>query len=236
MDWKKHFAERPLLYEETDFFRQVEKTVSRPTDIGRVNSKHKSRTFATLWQITDQDLVLDMCCGNGIITAQIAQGCRHVTGVDYSEPLIRIAKRYNNPGNISYYCMSVLDPEAQDFPEAPFTKIYMSESLQHFSEDDLPQMLQLIMKVSNASTVVFFSGIPDIERLWHFYDTEERREEYRRRKNESREAIGTWWNRKSISDACRENGFDCEIRSQNELIHTAHYRFDIRLVRQAGVN
>src|SRR5207302_10771011 len=38
------------------------------------------------------DVVLDMGCGNGWATIQLASGCRHITGVDYSDEMISRAR------------------------------------------------------------------------------------------------------------------------------------------------
>jgi len=231
MDWKKHYTQQPTLFEETEFLKQVGKTVSgQPITSAQLEAQisdiHKALN------LSKDDFVLDMCCGNGVITTEISRMCQSVIGIDFSEPLIKIAEKYNNPENVTYFCMSVLDQSVKRLANEPFTKIYMYEALQHFSEDVFPKILELITEISTSNSVIFLGGIPDMDRLWDFYDTEERREDYRIRKGKNQEAIGTWWKQKDIADVCFQNGFECEVLSQNQLLHSAHYRFDIRLTRQ----
>ena len=51
------------------------------------------REIAKRLKITKKDVVLDVGCGNGIITKKIAKKCKRIYGVDFSEFLIaRITK------------------------------------------------------------------------------------------------------------------------------------------------
>jgi 2-polyprenyl-3-methyl-5-hydroxy-6-metoxy-1,4-benzoquinol methylase len=230
MDWKEHYNKYPLQFEETEFLKQVQKTVcGQPITPSQLDAQISNIRKAL--DISDSDVALDLCCGNGIITAELSKACSAVMGIDFSEPLINIARKYNKPENVTYFCMSALDQDIKKIFTKPFTKIYMYEGLQHFKENELQKLLALITEISNSNPVIFIGGIPDIDKLWVFYDTEERREEYRRRKSQNREAIGTWWNRKYIMDVCLQNGFACDFVSQSPILHSAHYRFDIRLTK-----
>lgn len=230
MDWKKHFAEVATTYEETDFLRQVEKTVAgQPISPAELQTQVES--VAQGLGLSPEDTVLDLCCGNGIMTTRIATACSRVVGIDFAEPLVRIALKYHNPANVSYYCMGVLDPAVRTLPELPFTKVYMYDSLQHFSEDEWPALLDQLLATTAPGSVAFFGGVPDIDRIWEFYNTEERRQDYYRRKREGREAIGTWWNRLTVERAALEKGFECDILPQPPSVNTAHYRFNVRLTR-----
>jgi SAM-dependent methyltransferase len=232
MDWKKYYTELPDKFEETEFLKQVGKTISGQP-ITQAQFSAQLADINNALNISRNDIVLDMCCGNGIITAQISKACESVAGVDFSEPLISIAKRYNSPNNVKYYCMSALDPEIKNISIKPFTKIYMYEALQHFEEGDLQKLLVLIREMAASDAIIFFGGIPDNDRIWNFYDTEERRQDYWKRKNENREAIGTWWKRDYIADICRLCRFDSVFLDQNPVLYSAHYRFDVQLKIQA---
>jgi SAM-dependent methyltransferase len=230
MDWKKHFNQHSILFEETEFLKQVQKTVSgQPITPAQFEAQIVDIRKAL--DISHGDFVLDLCCGNGVITAEISKACSGVVGIDFSEPLINIAEKYNKPDNVSYFCMSVLDRNIKKLVNKPLTKTYMYEALQHFDEGDLQRILQLVLQVSSSNPVIFIGGIPDIDKLWEFYNTEERREEYRRRKSQNQEAIGTWWNRNYIADVCLQNSLECEFLSQNQILHSARYRFDVRLTK-----
>lgn len=225
MDWKDYFTQRPTLFNETEFLKQVHKTVSgQPITAAQFNAQISDIKNAL--EINNNDFVLDMCCGNGIITIEISKECHSIVGVDFSEPLINIAKKYNNPDNTSYYCMSVLDIELTEIIKEPFTKIYMYEALQHFSKDDFQKIMKLIREISTPDALTFFGGIPDEDKIWDFYDTPERRQEYELRKSNNQDPIGTWWKKEDFMNTCLQNRFECEVLNQNPELHSAHYRFD----------
>src|ERR1051325_9166966 len=188
MDWHEHYTQQPALFEETEFLKQVGKTISGQP-ITRAQLDAQISDICKALDIHSKDFLLDMCCGNGVITTEISRLCDSIVGIDFSEPLIRIAQKYNNPNNVTYVCISALDDGVKQIADKPFTKIYMYEALQHFHEDDLPRLLNSIKEISSQDALIFIGGIPDLDRLWDFYDTEERREDYRRRKSENREAI-----------------------------------------------
>ena len=234
LDWKAHFAEVATSCEETDFMRQVEKTVHKQP-IAESEFEAQITAVRSELQLNPGDVMLDMCCGNGIMTARMAEICRTVVGVDFAEPLIAIARKYHNSPNVKYYCMSMLDPKIRTLPERPFSKFYMYESLQYFDEDQLTPLLDSLVGIATSDAVMFFGGVPDADRLWYFYDTEERRKDYLQRKKENREAIGTWWSRKSIAQSCALLGLECEFHEQDPILHSAHYRYDVRIRRLGSV-
>lgn len=56
--------------------------------------------------IEPSDTVLDIGCGNGALTADIASKARFVTGIDINPVRIRYAKEHNLRENIRYFDMS----------------------------------------------------------------------------------------------------------------------------------
>jgi hypothetical protein len=105
----------------------------------------------------------------------------------------------------------------------------MYEALQCFNEDDYIRILNIIKEISTDRAIVYLGSIPDIEHIWSFYNTPARKEEYFRRKQEGNEAIGTWWNRQYLDTISRSEGFEPEFVRQHPTLHTAHYRFDLKL-------
>lgn len=230
MEWKEYWNQYPGNFAETDFFKQVGKTVAgQPVTPAQFMARISDIKSAL--HINPDDIVLDMCCGNGLITTEIAMLCKRIVGVDFSETLVNIARKYNAHENVNYVCASVLDKDSMSIAGAGFTKIYMYESLQHFTYEELPDILSVISILSIPTVEVFIGGIPNLEKIWDFYNTEEKQKEYMKRKSENREAIGTWWDIKYIVDTCREYGFAGESVAQNKDLDSAYYRFDVRLVK-----
>jgi len=231
MDWQLHWNTIPKNCDETDFFKQVGKTVGGQG----VGEDQVALAVAQLKQhlaLDTNDTVLDLCCGNGLVTCEVAKLCKEIVGVDFSKPLIEVAQRHHARSNASYFQASVLELVPEMFPHAgAFTKIYMHEALQYFNEEDLIQLLTSLRPIAAEHFSVFFGGVPAKEHLWDFYNTDERRADYLRRCEEGSEAIGTWWEREAIESAAAVTGFDCMFIEQPAGLYSAHYRIDILLTQ-----
>src|SRR5262249_42651214 len=107
--------------------------------------------------------------------------------------------------------------------------ICIYEALQYFRAEDLELILRLARKVLSHDGLVLLGSIPDAEKLWSFYNTPERKAEYLRRIAEGTEGIGTWWNKQQLREIVEKEGFSVEILAQKRTLHTAHYRFDVRI-------
>lgn len=225
MDWNHYWNHVLDGHKETDFFHQVGKTVG-----GVAISEDQITLSVNQMQaclgIGNDDVVLDLCCGNGLITREIAPRCRKIVGVDFSAPLVGVARAHHCPENTRYQVGSVLALPGDLLPAGErFSRVYMHEALQYFDEGDLRCILAGLRPLTTAACPVFFGGIPDQARLWAFYDTPERKQDYLRRKAEGREAIGTWWERPTLSGVAHDAGYRCDFIEQPAGLYSAHYRF-----------
>lgn len=234
VNWQKYWSSYPATVGETDYLRQVGKTVH-----GQAISTDQFQclvdNIASQLNLHPEDALLDLCCGNGLITSHLASKCRKVVGVDYSEPLIAVAQRDHQRDNIQYVRASILDldPEILSAGE-PFSKVLMYEALQHFSGKDLWKILQVMLSLSTADASILIGSIPDRTRKRSFYNTPYRLIVATWRQVTARNAIGSWWTRKDINKISEQMKLHCQFLSQNERLHTAHYRFDALLKRIAS--
>jgi len=228
-DWREYWNSMPRKWAETDFLQQVGKTVKgQPVSEAQVDEL--VRQVCTVLEFNSKDRVLDLCCGNGLLTHRVAAFCETIVAVDYSELLIEVARKYHQPPNGSYIQSSVLDLSLELLGSmVSFTKVYMYEALQHFGEEDLESLLRVIRTMITEEALVYFGSVPDKERIWHFYNTPKLRDEYYRRKAEGREAMGTWWEYLTLESIAASMGFRCNRLSQSPQLYTAHYRYDVLL-------
>ena len=228
-DWQAYWQQRPREFDATSFRRQVDRTIKREPQSDAEISLVASEAMCLL-ELQPSDRLLDLCCGNGLITIVFAETCAAVTGVDFSDSLIDIAREHFARDN-AYYCLSsALDLTAELFPDRTrFNKVVMVESLQYFEVSQLPQLLDAVASVSTKGARIVFTGVPDQDRIGSFYDTPERQAEHRRRRAEGREALGYWWRGEDIVRVAESRNMGCEILPQNPALNTAHYRFDVRL-------
>ena len=60
------------------------------------------RVVAQRLDLNGDDVLLDLCCGNGHVTARLSALCRAVVGADYSLELIQVARESQAKPNVAY--------------------------------------------------------------------------------------------------------------------------------------
>ena len=147
MDWERYYATHPLTIGKTDYLTQVGHTVN-----GKPISEEHFRWIVSqireLLDIQPSDVLLDLCCGNGLITKELAADAKHVVGIDFSEPLLEVATQDHRPANVSYQMANVLDlARTRPRNSQKFDKVLMYGALQHFKKTDLSVVLENILQV-----------------------------------------------------------------------------------------
>ena len=90
-------------------------------------------------QLTPDDSVLDLCCGNGVFTQELAKGVKSVIGIDCTEPYIANARIFKSAPNIRYILGDVVNIAAweNEINGQRANKVVLCASLQYFTIDDL---------------------------------------------------------------------------------------------------
>jgi SAM-dependent methyltransferase len=175
---------------------------------------------------TKECRVLDLCCGNGVLSEELARGAKEVLGVDLSPGLIASA-RERQASNLEFRCADV---RALDFPPARFERILLYAGLQYFSEDEAVALLGRARGWMSETGVLVLGDVPDIGCRWKFFDSEVRRRGYFCSLQAGEPLIGTWFERAWIRYAGEFAGFaSIEILDQKPSLPYAHFRFDARL-------
>jgi ubiquinone/menaquinone biosynthesis C-methylase UbiE len=100
------------------------------------------------------DLVLDLCAGNGLLSLPMSKQVTHVTAVDFSERLIHQLKSQNIP-NIKTIAEDVNEV---DFDADNFSKIIFYFSIQHFNFKDVVIIFEKAFKWLKPKGI-FYIGI-----------------------------------------------------------------------------
>jgi cyclopropane fatty-acyl-phospholipid synthase-like methyltransferase len=222
-DWSKYWNEAPLLH-DPDPLRQVGKTVGG-VPIGTEQFEALVDDIRHKLQLGADDTLLDLCCGNGAVTLQLARGCRRVVGVDFSAPLVKVAAERFAAPHVQYLLADVSDLPAAVTRQA-FTKVCLYEGLQHLEPAQVESLLAGLRALPAPPTRMLLGSVPDARRIWNFYDTPERRADFERRRLAGNEAIGHWWEQDVLRSLLERFGWHCEVLDQHPMSHGAHYRFD----------
>lgn len=224
--WKTHYDSISKQFDGS-LLKQVGKTVNGQ-EIPESQVRLIVENISNVLRLNAKDSVIDLCCGNGLITRQLAPLVREIVGVDFTHGLIDAAKRYNSFDNIKYINSDVLSLDHKYF--SGMRKIVMYEALQHFSLEQLAKLLDKLYGLG-AGSLVFLGSIPNKEKLNVYYDTEKKYAFYMQRETEGEPHIGRWWLMKEIEQLVSTRGFKATFLLQEPTLYTAYYRFDVLLER-----
>ena len=136
-----------------------------------IHPKHRLMNYHAFFtvNIDNGDVVLDIGCGNGFLTYDIAQKAKSVTAIDTNESNIEKAHRDFNKENINYICG---DATKYDFGDR-FDAITLSNVLEHIGDRQT-----FLLKIKDLATR-FLIRVPMVDRDWLTYYKRELGVEYR---------------------------------------------------------
>ncbi len=216
-----------------DLLYQIGKTVhGRPYD---------EETFTALTddiqqalKLEPKDRLLDLCCGNGVLTRALAPRMKSIIGVDFSQPFIENARQHSARENVSYILHDVgkLD-ECGESLRGAFDKVLLYDALAYFNPSSLSHLLRVLNNLAGGPVVCLLGAVlwaPDRNRFlstwryrWNYW--------FNVRILGRTQGIGRWWRPADFARLKEQmNGaLTFEIRQQSHLLPTSTYRRDVLL-------
>lgn len=138
-------------YTETWDFSQRERAAlhGMPAKIGEYVHE-RGRRIASLVEAADR--VLDVGCGEGIITSLLARKCPHVIGCDYSTEAVEVAAKEYSTLEFVYSNSTCLR-----FADGSFTRVVLSEVAEHLLPVQLARTLHEIHRVLEPGGMLILS-------------------------------------------------------------------------------
>jgi len=211
-----------------DLFVQVGQTVQR-LPIPQAQFKILVSRIIEKLELSRDDDVLDLCCGNGLISYEIAACAKSVAGVDFSRHLIQSARELRPRNNIEYLIGDVISDLPGILKTRPFPqRILMSFSLAYFTPAQFASLLGTLTRFAQGRPFRFvITQIPRFELKENFYSTPERMARHlacEKEKPDVNDGLGRWWRADEIVEICRSAGLRAEIENQPPLL--SNYRMD----------
>ena len=174
--------------------------------------------------IKKQDDILDVCCGNGLLTSLIAPHCKSIQGIDISENLITLAKA-------KYPTINFQREEAiaitKHYVPATFDKVYLQFSFQYFDQKGMGEkVIKEIMQVLKPGGKLFIGDIPDHANRWNHYNTLLKKFYYITSTLRGKNRMGKFWKKKELQNICKRLKVKGKVIIQPSHLPYAHYRFD----------
>lgn len=217
----------PETCDPDDIWRQVGRTTSgKPVSSDQIDlivNAAKQRL-----SLSEDDILLDLCCGNGALTTHLFQKCAGGLGVDYSEFLIDVAnQRFVKRESEAYLLYDALHYlRAENWPDR-FTKVMCYGAFPYFPTKAACEMLtQIKDRFANVSTV-FLGQLPDKTRISAFY----REGIPAGIEDNPGGKLGMWRTPEEMIDLAKAAGWKADCIRMPDAFFAAHYRFDAILTR-----
>lgn len=211
-----------------DFWRQVRRTVGgRAVDEDQIQMIVDA--IVTGLQLSPGDVLLDLACGNGALSARVSFFCDELIGIDYSDYLISVAEEYfAKPPRQRFLCQDVASFVEGTCEAGRFTKILCYGSFAYFTPDDATSMLRGIADRFDRVTTVLLGNLPDRRRARDFYSDGEPPAPTM---DSPTSAVGIWRTEEDVTELANSCGWHASFQRMPDNYYAAHYRFDAILTR-----
>jgi len=218
---------------EEDLFCQVGRTVYKKPIKKEVFDEMIAKIMEDM-RFSPGDILVELCCGNGLFTYELSQYVRQILAVDFSQNIIDAANKYRSAENIMYHAGSAIDyllDFKSNFPGIIPGKYLMNDALAYFTPADLEKML-IDINVISPSFLFLIRGVPNEDLKWNYYNTEERKAVYfanLAKGDLTNDGLGNWWLPEDIRTICTALNLKCQIRNQSLPI--SDYRMDVIITK-----
>lgn len=151
------FALKMILRTHSFTYRLAGRLSQKVEDDG-LHPKHRIMNYHKFFvdNVSENDTVLDIGCGNGALAYDVAKKAKKVVGIDLSEKNISIAKRNYSRENIEYIQGDALT----DLPNERFDVIILSNVLEH-----IDKRVEFLRSSKNLASK-FLIRVPMLNRSW----------------------------------------------------------------------
>lgn len=224
MNWRR-FWDR--IAAEADPHDQVGRTGGL-VPINEVLIQRMTSRMAGLLDLQPTDHLLDLCCGNGLITRALACRCQQTLGIDLAPAQIKQAQRGPECPGLTFRTGDVTRLAALDLP--PCDKINLHFSFQYLDRPGQGHLaLKGMQRLLRPGGRILLGDVPDRDRLRVFYPRRRDRLRYFLRLTLGRSLMGKFWSEAEIRRLAQPLGLHVERLHQPPDFPYAHYRSDYLL-------
>jgi cyclopropane fatty-acyl-phospholipid synthase-like methyltransferase len=179
--------------------------------------------------LTKNDTLLDVCCGNGLLTHYLSKHCKAVLGVDFSVPHIQFAQAHYASETVQFVCVDALQLETLKIEQPIFTNGFTHASLcfsfQYFeSVQSGLKVVQGVFKHTKGS--LFLGDIPDREQFFVYYNSFVKLGRLLKQMLFQQNDMGKFWSENELDFIAKGVQRSGEKRIQPKHFPYAHYLMD----------
>jgi SAM-dependent methyltransferase len=226
------YKEHPKLCDPEDFWGQVKRTVNgKPIPQEQIDMIVKAVLEGL--ELSINDALLDLCCGNGALTTYIFERCTGGLGVDFSEYLIDVARKHFLKRRNENFMLQDVVEFARTFPEPErFTKGLCYGSFMFLPTDSACELLRLLRSRFTSLLCLFIGNLPDKEKMTVFFSDRNYKPGI---ENDPGAPIGIWYTENEFIRLAAQSGWSARISRMPPSFFASHYRFDAVLIPSGQV-
>jgi cyclopropane fatty-acyl-phospholipid synthase-like methyltransferase len=207
----------------TDFWGQVRRTV-RGKSVDETQIAMLLDAVASGLALADDDVLLDLCCGNGALSARFFDRCAGGVGVDFSDYMIGIARHNFERAPERIFVLADIMEFLRAAPDIPrFSKAVCYGAFAYFSPEGTVELLETLRRRFPTVRRCLLGNIPDKALMKAYFDPAAYRPGI---ENDHSSPVGRWWTTEEIANLAADTGWRAAIRRMPEAYYAAHYRFD----------
>ena len=196
--------------------------------------------ISTLLDVQPSDHLLDICCGNGILTLPLASKCHSIVGVDISTEQLALAQLNASKENIRYQLADAIqlvqNPAlAAISPPDGYDKINLYFSFQYLDTFNKGKnALQGMLHLLKNNGLILLGDVPEQQHFHTFYPTFKSKVKYHLKRLLHKNDMGKFWSEKELQQICQKLG--CEIKRLKQPPHFPYsdYRCDYLIKKTAN--
>lgn len=220
------YKDHPQTCRPDDYWGQVKRTINGKP----ISQEQIDLIVDAVWKGLDlcsDDVLLDLCCGNGALTTYLFSKCQGGKGVDFSEYLIKVAREsFVRRQSELFQLQDILDFVRTEANPERYTKAVCYGSLQYLAKPDAEEMVTFLRSRFAGLEKVFIGNVPDKSRLHQFF----KEGGYTPGIEDSPGSpVGIWRTEEEFSVMASRSGWKAKFSRMPSTYYAAHYRYDVVL-------
>jgi SAM-dependent methyltransferase len=210
------------------YWKQVRRTVNgQPVDEAQIRLIVDKITHAL--SLRQDDIILDLACGNGALSSYLFNKCAGLVGVDISPYLIHVAQKdFTQPPKYIFCVYDAVAYVTRERDTSAFTKCLIYGSFQYIERNDAGIVLKALFERFPAIAKVFIGNLPNKRLTDRFYRN---RSPSEAELNDHEAQIGVWYLPEEFEALAQAAGWHAVCSYMPPEFYAAHYRFDMSLER-----
>jgi ubiquinone/menaquinone biosynthesis C-methylase UbiE len=222
MNWKIFWDEHAAHPDSMKQVGRIGGSVSQSDKVLKELIEH----IKLLGDIQPHHNVLDVCCGNGMVTSGLSAYCNSITGIDLSDKLI--AEAHKQHPHISFDTADVINDNLYDkLNQQQFDRITLCFSFQYF---ETPQaglkVIENLKKVLASGGKIILTDVPDSRYFLVYYNTLKKLAQLAWKMARNQNDMGKFWSVSELNWIAQQTGLKGIHVKQPTHLPYAHYRMD----------